>query len=97
MENIQAYTQRIMQEYDTNQNGLIELQPTVLSNHQEVGPGYSPDRTRTFFEMARNRFFPAVADQWNVQQVVAHTIDTNHDQQIGFMEKVKAWFKFGLW
>ena len=75
----------------------FELQPTIFSNHVESGGPNNNMRTRTFFEMARNPILPFIADQVSISRTAAAAIDTNNDNQIGFMEKVKAWCKFRLW
>ena len=97
MESIQSYVGRIMQKYDTNHNGVIELQPTIFSNHVESGGLNNNTRTRQFFEMARNPIIPMIADQYSISRTAQMVIDTNHDGQVSTMEKVKAWFKFRIW
>jgi hypothetical protein len=97
MESIQAYTDRMIAKFDTNRNGVIELNPTIFSNHVEAGGPNNNMRNRQFFEMARNPILPFVADQVSISRAVQMTIDTNHDNQISFFEKVKAWTKFRLW
>jgi hypothetical protein len=97
MESVQAYTNRIMTKFDTNRNGVIELQPTIFSNHVESAGPKNNMRNRQFFEMARNPILPFIADQVSISKAVQMTIDTNHDNQISLLEKVKAYFKFRLW
>ena len=97
MESISSYVDRQMAKFDTNQNGFIELQPTIFSNHVESGGINNNRRQREFFEMARNPILPMIADKVSISRVAAMTIDRNHDNQISMMEKVQAWFKFRLW
>jgi hypothetical protein len=97
MESIQSYVNRQMTKFDTNRNGVIELQPTIFSNQVESGGARNNMRNRQFFEMARNPILPFIADQVSISRAVQMTIDTNHDNQISFFEKVKAWTKFRLW
>lgn len=96
-ESIQAYTQRLMQKFDTNRNGVIELQPTIFSQHVEAGGPNNNMKNRKFFEMARNPIMPWVADSYQISRTVQAAIDTNNDGQVGLMEKIKAYFRFGLW
>lgn len=87
---IQQYTENIMKRYDRNGNGVLELKPVpILAPVPEV-----TGRARDFFEQTSPVRY--ITERNMLNNAVYNYIDENKDGQVGLLEGIKAWFKFGV-
>lgn len=87
---IQQYTENIMRKYDRNGNGVLELKPVpILAPVPEV-----TGKARDFFEATSPVRY--ITERNMINNAVYHYIDENKDGNVGLLEGLKAWFKFGV-
>lgn len=97
MQTVQAFVQRTMQRMDRNHNGFIEMFADP-SGKIEGAKSKQKSEGKAFDFLAAADVYPT--DRYvSIQELhtaVASKIDTNQDGKIGFMERMKAFFKYGL-
>ncbi len=93
-EYLQNYAARNFAQMDQNRNRVIEMGDPFGLTRPEVG-GRTHNWLRTASAVPIIGAF--VVDQYSFTNAVYRDIDMNHDQQIGFFEKLMGFVRFGLW
>ena len=87
---IQQYTENLMRKYDRNGNGVLELKPVpILAPVPEVS-----GKARDFFEATSPVRY--ITERNMINNAVYQYIDENKDGNVGLLEGIKAWIKFGV-
>lgn len=88
---IQQYTQNLMAKYDRNRDGWINMTSMpAFGVYPEV-----TGRAADFFQRS-SPIGQFVTHEALVGQAVANQVDTNRDGQVGVLEGLMAWVKFGV-
>lgn len=88
---IQEYTRNLMNKYDRNKDGWINMTHLpALGVYPEV-----TGRAQDFFQRS-SPLGQFVTHEALVAQAVANQVDTNRDGRVGFLEGIAAWVKFGI-
>lgn len=89
--NIQQYTQNLMRKHDRNGDRVINMTSMpVFGIYPEV-----TGRAADFFQRS-SPIGQFVTHEALVGQAVANQVDTNRDGQVGVLEGIMAWVKFGI-
>ena len=89
--NIQQYTQNLMAKHDRNRDGWVNMtRLPAFGVYPEV-----TGRAADFFQRS-SPVGQFVTHEALVAQAVARDVDTNRDGQVGILEGLMAWVKFGV-